>query len=285
MLDLNDDGIEELFVGAGADSETAGIYSLFSYDGTKPIKLVDEASLGERSRMTVYEDNTFIIHGSGGAAYSSIQHYRVSQDSFVPEVIEEYQYDNGKCYWKDRTGNYRDITQDEFTSVMDHEGMYIKQLNWQEILPENVSKSECENIKLQDYLDISKSWGIRKDVSSSPDYPMEQVFDFAFREDGSFFCLFYQQYTDFYLGFRGVYTYKNNQLNLYVYSDNGTSALYSYFLDCNEMMLTQISEKGLWNDLIGTKYSLVNDEWYPSVQDIITQTENAMAFTGQEIGA
>lgn len=285
LLDLNDDGIEELFVGAGANSETAAIYSLFSYDGTKPIRLSDEGALGERAQMTVFDDNSLCIRGSGGYAYNYQRFYIMPQDSLQLKIYKECNMEDSDIYILDETGTKTTISTEQFSAVWNNEGMYPKQLDWQEIIPKEViHNAKSEDTRLQDYLDISKSWGIRKDVSSSPDYPMEQVFDFAFMEDGSFFCYFYQQYTDFQLGFHGVYTYEDNQVNFYFNSDDGISTLYSYSFDCTEMKLIQISENGLWNSLAGTEYSLVNDEWNPFAQDVISRTENAIAFAGQEMG-
>lgn len=285
LLDLNNDDIDELFIGAGENVDYAAIYSLFSYDGTKPIRLADEGSLGERSCMTVYEDNTFVIYGSGGAFYSGIWHYRLPQNSLIPETIEEYKYDNGKYYWKDSVGNARDITQDEFASAMNHEGKYVKQLDWQEIVPEEViNNAESGDISLQDHLDISQSWGIRKDVSSSPDYPMEQVFDFAFMEDGTCFCFFYQQYTDFFASFHGTYSFTDNHItfDFGVYGEE--SRIYVYSFDPLTLQLTQVSEKGFWGASVGTKYYLVNDAWYPTAHDIITAVNNSIDVDTQGMG-
>lgn len=122
---------------------------------------------------------------------------------------------------------------------------------------------------LHEYLDFSKSWGISKDVSTDPNLYMEQVYDFAFMEDGTFYCYFYQQYTDFIYGFHGTYLFEDDQIKFYFDNDDRASTLYTYSFDPDAMKLTQVSEKGIWGTSVGTEYSLENDEWFPSAKDVI----------------
>lgn len=137
---------------------------------------------------------------------------------------------------------------------------------------------------LQEYIDFSKSWGIRKDVSTDPSLYMEQVYDFAFMEDGTFYCYFYQQYTDFIYGFHGTYLFEDHQIKFYFDNDDGTSTLYAYSFNPDAMQLIQVSEKGIWNASVGTEYSLKNDEWFPSAKDVIDSAKRAIENRGVEMG-
>lgn len=137
---------------------------------------------------------------------------------------------------------------------------------------------------LQDYIDFSKSWGIRKDVSTDPNLYMEQVYDFAFMEDGTFYCYFYQQYTDFIYGFHGTYLFEDHQIKFYFDNDDGTSTLYAYSFDPDAMKLTQVSEKGIWGTSVGTEYSLDNDEWFPSAKDVIDSAKRSIENRRVEMG-
>lgn len=150
---------------------------------------------------------------------------------------------------------------------------------------QNTDKSASGNMSsLQEYIDFSKSWGIRKDVSTDPNLYMEQVYDFAFMEDGTFYCYFYQQYTDFIYGFRGTYLFEDHQIKFYFDNDDGTSTLYAYSFNPDAMHLTQVSEKGIWNASVGTEYSLENDEWFPLAQDVINSAKRAIENRGVEMG-
>lgn len=284
--DLNEDGIDELFIGVGDSIEHVYIHSLFSFNGVEPIRLVSEDSLGERAYMTVYEDNTFMIYGSGGAAYSCIQHFKLLTNSLVPEVINEYRWEDTECYRIDANGSRTDISKEEYTAVMRYEGIPVKKLDWQEMLVDKIENSmPSDGNKLQDYLDFSKSWGIRKLISSTEEMTVEQVFDFAFDEDGTFTCFFYNQYSDFLLGFYGTYIFENNYLTLSFVKEGEMTNQYTYYFEPQAKTLTVISESGLWYDTKGTTYLLTNDEWYPTSQDVISGAEMAIAMEGKEMGA
>lgn len=150
---------------------------------------------------------------------------------------------------------------------------------------EKPNKSASSDIgDLQEYLDFSKSWGIRKDVTNDPQFPMEQIFDFAFMKDGTFYCYFYQQYTDFMDGFYGTYLFEDDQIKFYFENDDGTSTLYAYSFDPDAMKLSQVSEKGIWGTPVGTVYSLKNDEWLPAAQEVINSAKRAIDNKGMELG-
>lgn len=144
--------------------------------------------------------------------------------------------------------------------------------------PEKTEKPAAGNKDdLRKCLDISKSWGIRKDIPWDGDLKMEQIYDFAFMENGEFYCYFYQQYTDFMYGFHGTYLFEDYQLTLR-FDDEGGTHVYSF--DPNAMKLTQVSKSGMWDMSPGTEYDLINDEWFPSAQDIIDAAKRAIDYNG-----
>lgn len=144
--------------------------------------------------------------------------------------------------------------------------------------PEKTEKPAAGNKDdLRECLDISKSWGIRKDIPWDGDLKMEQIYDFAFMENGEFYCYFYQQYTDFMYGFHGTYLFEDYQLTLRFDGEGGTHV---YSFDPNAMKLTQVSKSGMWDMSPGTEYDLINDEWFPSAQDVIDAAKRAIDYNG-----
>ena len=269
--DLNDDGIEELFIGLGSSGDDINIYSLFSFDGGKPVRLVEESSLGERSRMTIYEDNTFSVFGSGGAFYSGQWHYRLLQDSLNPEAIEEYQHDNGKYYWKDNTGNYIDITQEEYISAVNNEGKCVKQLDWQEIIPAQPNNnSQILDIQLQDYLDFSKAWSTDWYINGE-----HIVITYAFDVAGQCYCTSGWWRSDLFGCYTGSYSIEGNVVHFYMnMEDNIVSYSYKYSPEKNQFV--QVSENGLYSaHSQGDVFSLsVHDDY--SAADIKRMAQNGL---------
>ena len=64
--DIDGNGTQELLMGIGF-GENASIIDLYGFDGQQVVQLVDEPTLGDRSRMTLLADGTLYFHGSGGA--------------------------------------------------------------------------------------------------------------------------------------------------------------------------------------------------------------------------
>lgn len=85
-------------------------------------------------------------------------------------------------------------------------------------------------------------------------------------------------------GFRGMYSFVEDQIRLYFKNDDGSSTLYAYYFNPDAMKMTQVSEKGIWDTSVGTEYSLVNDEWFPSSQDVMNAAKRAIESIGQEMG-
>lgn len=140
---------------------------------------------------------------------------------------------------------------------------------------EEPATEESSVINLQDYLDFSKSWGIGTLVPDAP-FPIGEVCDFVFLEDGTFHCLFYYRSSGNISGYHGNYAVKEvdrNQLEITFTFDQGTiPAVYTF--NPNTMQMTQMTEIGLLSEgTIGTTYTLANDELFPTAEEIISKVQ------------
>lgn len=139
LSDLNNDGIDELFISGNYEYVNDGfvsepfIYDIFSYDGEKTIKLFNE-NFHARSRCIVYSNNIIQHSGSGGASYSSNTFYEFSSNSYKPILKEEIGLSGSDFYHKTADGVETKITEQEFYSVIDSYKTTVKEFEWIEIV-------------------------------------------------------------------------------------------------------------------------------------------------------
>ena len=99
LIDLNADGVNEYFIGAGTSQEDARIYDVFSLDGTSPVRVINEPTLGERTIMTVFEDMGFRVYGSGGAYYHGVDFYVLEIGQTKPTLLYAYEQDGETTFY------------------------------------------------------------------------------------------------------------------------------------------------------------------------------------------
>lgn len=134
---------------------------------------------------------------------------------------------------------------------------------------EETATQEISDIKLQDHLDFSKSWGI-DDLDPNIPLSLGYVVDFAFKEDGSFYWLSYRMHSEIDAGGYGNYVVNGNQITFTFSHKDGTTTSFIYSFDPSTFLLTQVSENGLLDGTIGTSYTLTNHEVFPTAEEVIS---------------
>lgn len=130
--DLTGDGFAELIVGAVADNEdswykTSEIFAVYTIAHNMPFMIAEGRA---RSSYHLLEDGTFFYEGSGGAAYSGVGNFRVSQggtslicndfyftepDKADPNVVTIYHNTTGK--WDVEKAEKTELTANDFSDI------------------------------------------------------------------------------------------------------------------------------------------------------------------------
>lgn len=81
--DIDGNGTEELLIGAGSE-DFIQIVDLYGFDGTQAVQLIDEPALGDRSKLTVLEDQTLSLFGGSSATQSSQEYWHLDGCRLLP---------------------------------------------------------------------------------------------------------------------------------------------------------------------------------------------------------
>ena len=160
-MDIDGNGMEELLIGFGPEDYIRFV-DLYGFDGERAVQLIDEPTLGDRSRLTLMEDGSLYLYGSGGAGSGVHILWRISDSGYGVNKIYEYSFD----FLEEYDGIYHGadgstITDAEFASLLetyteitDFPWMLIeaekenKENNFEDILADI---REALNIPTQDY--------------------------------------------------------------------------------------------------------------------------------------
>lgn len=134
VYDMNQDGIPEFFIGGGVNPDSVVLYDMFTTDGEKVIPVFEVGTLGYRSNLNVYEDNSFAVYGSSGAATNSVCYYTLPAQGTQPQQIEEYGMRDGACYHKTGDDSSVEISQDEYFAKTDEFTQNLKQFSWKQVI-------------------------------------------------------------------------------------------------------------------------------------------------------
>ncbi len=104
MIDINNDGISELVIGAGEEAEYLGEYDIFTYNDNKVVPLFPVGTFYERSYHTIYDNGVIQHDGSGGAAYHSVNFYKLPTDTDKVEFIKGFTIEEGLYYESNSDG-------------------------------------------------------------------------------------------------------------------------------------------------------------------------------------
>lgn len=131
LLDLNNDGIDELLIGGddlASHSDEISKFGLLTLDGNKPVFLLNNPSFGHRAHLHIFEDGTFAVSGSSGASSNHTYFYRLPQYANEVSLVKGYGTEMGEPYYCGADGNEYAITMDELQnlpSVTDFSEMHI----------------------------------------------------------------------------------------------------------------------------------------------------------------
>jgi hypothetical protein len=155
--DLDGNGTSELLIAAFYDSGYYHLADVFTIHNGKPVRLfegVEDRGFWSRNRLDFSEDGrALIISGSGGAAYTNTDFYKVSESGYQVELLEglttynQNDLNDLTPYYHLRDGTYEiatDIDQvmekyydsrylDESESL-DYFSDFYKQINWQPVV-------------------------------------------------------------------------------------------------------------------------------------------------------
>ena len=145
--DMDGNGMEELLIGAGSGGYIQMV-DLYGFDGTQPVQLIDESTLGDRSTLTILEDNTISLFGSSGAAESSQDYWQLDGCSLIP-VEPSSAAEAGDIDWY-----YLEVTKSSSESSVEEESAAVSFdtiLSDIQYVVENIPTEEYQNN--QDYYD------------------------------------------------------------------------------------------------------------------------------------
>lgn len=133
FADINEDGVNELLIGAGDGTQSTVIYDILSYNGEKPVHLFDLYSLGYRRNLTIYNSGIMRMDGSSGADSNSVAFYKLPSGKTSPELIEEIGTDEGKYYRISADGKRSDSSEKEYDTIEKSHEESKKEIVWNEI--------------------------------------------------------------------------------------------------------------------------------------------------------
>lgn len=90
--DIDGNGMEEMLIGYGSDGYIS-IVDLYTFNAGHPVQLIDEITLGDRSRLTLMEDGSLYLYGSGGAAAGSHTLWRINSRGSALDTVFAYYFD------------------------------------------------------------------------------------------------------------------------------------------------------------------------------------------------
>ena len=133
IFDINQDDIPEFFIGGGVNRDSVVLYDMFTNDGENVVPVFEVGTLGYRSNLNVYEDNSFAVYGSSGAATNSVCYYTLPAQGTQPQQIEEYGMRDGACYHTGEDGRTIGISREEYYAKVDEFTQNMKQFSWNQV--------------------------------------------------------------------------------------------------------------------------------------------------------
>ncbi len=89
--DFDGNGVPELLIALGSDDAPNPV-GVYTFDGRDMHYLCPEQPLGERAYLS-YRDGLFIVRASGGASTGSLVLYRIAEDGWSTEFVDEIRYE------------------------------------------------------------------------------------------------------------------------------------------------------------------------------------------------
>ena len=118
------------------------MYEIYTYDGNKANRLINENCLGERCSVALYNDGTIYFEGSGGAAIHGYAVYKIGADGNSRETVKDYTVEytdqDGKTFVvtnniTNKTENFLSIDELESSLIGSAKKVDMTKLDWKEI--------------------------------------------------------------------------------------------------------------------------------------------------------
>ncbi len=89
--DINKDNKNELIVTNNNTDLNNIIIEIYTYNGTKPIRFLENDCLGERCSAEIYENGIIYFYGSSGAKLHGLDFYKIASNGYSKESLGSYE--------------------------------------------------------------------------------------------------------------------------------------------------------------------------------------------------
>lgn len=145
LVDINQDGTDELVIGSSGDGSAIGKYDIFTHDGKNPAPLFDVGTFGYRSEFKLYDNGVIYTTGSGGAELHIYDYYILPKESTKVEHIAGFTCENNIYCESDEEGScISTISEDEFKAESQKHTSTEFDLEWVEITAETMQEPSSD---------------------------------------------------------------------------------------------------------------------------------------------
>ena len=88
--DINKDNNNELIVFTNSSTAINNISEIYTFDGEKAKKFIDNSCLGERCSAKIYNNGIIYFYGAGGAYTHGLEFYKIGNDGYSKEEIATF---------------------------------------------------------------------------------------------------------------------------------------------------------------------------------------------------
>lgn len=137
--DINKDGNDELIVFSNSSSKNNNLAEIYTYDGNKANKFINDICLGEKCIAKIYDNGIIYYYGAGGALFHELVFYKIGNDGYSKKVVKNYSVeysDNNVAVTDSATKTKTDYTTDEdviLNVVGNAKEIDLSILEWKEI--------------------------------------------------------------------------------------------------------------------------------------------------------
>ena len=146
--DIDENGVYELLIGTPGD-----IWDAYTFDGEKPVKLVDIRALGGgRARLTIMDTGELYIYGASGADDVAYYMLRIGADGHSTESVFYFTYEYsefGSSYQGMDGTEHVVLTEEEFSIKLS--GYSEAYINWEMLVEAPMTATEAYQVVLDEY--------------------------------------------------------------------------------------------------------------------------------------
>ena len=136
--DINKDNNNELIVFANDPYKNNNIVEIYTHDGERSKKFINDSCLGERCYVKIYNNGIIFFYGAGGANLHGLEFYKIGNDGYSKENIATFSVksDENNNITITTNNNKTDYKTDEEvikSIVKEKEEINISNLEWKTI--------------------------------------------------------------------------------------------------------------------------------------------------------